>query len=165
MITITLKTLSVVIFFSVDSFIAVFLFDIDLFFLWHHKNTKQDHTKTHSVANSRYSVAKWLIFITVHKEYTSLVHHYDIKIFKELLKMKNIYAKAWICVGVMMLGIVILMSSLAFLGNKVMMNICLVLGAIAFLAGIILNFIIMSSLRFSHWQSIWIEMPSLRRRI
>ena len=45
--------------------------------------------------------------------------------------MKNIYAKAWICVGVMMLGIVILMSSLAFLGNKVMMNICLVLGAIA----------------------------------
>ena len=79
--------------------------------------------------------------------------------------MKNMYAKAWICVGVMMLGIVILMSSLAFLGNKVMMNICLVLGAIAFLAGIILNFIIMSSLRFSHWQSIWIEMPSLRRRI
>lgn len=56
--------------------------------------------------------------------------------------MKNMYAKAWICVGVMMLGIVILMSSLAFLGNKVMMNICLVLGAIAFLAGIILNFII-----------------------
>lgn len=56
--------------------------------------------------------------------------------------MKNIYAKAWICVGVMMLGIVILMSSLAFPGNKVMMNICLVLGAIAFLAGIILNFII-----------------------
>jgi hypothetical protein len=70
------------------------------------------------------------------------VHHYAIKIFKELLKMKNMYAKAWICVGVMMLGIVILMSSLAFLGNKVMMNICLVLGAIAFLAGIILNFII-----------------------
>ena len=32
MITITLKTLSVVIFFSVDSFISVFLFDIDLVF-------------------------------------------------------------------------------------------------------------------------------------
>lgn len=80
--------------------------------------------------------------VIVHKEYTSLVHYYTIKIFKELLKMKNIYAKAWICVGVMMLGIVVLMSSLAFLGNKIMLYICLVLGIITFLAGIILNFII-----------------------
>ncbi len=80
--------------------------------------------------------------VIVHKEYTSLVHYYTIKKFKELLKMKNIYAKAWICVGVMMLGIVVLMSSLAFLGNKIMLYICLVLGIITFLAGIILNFII-----------------------
>ena len=43
--------------------------------------------------------------------------------------MKNMYTKAWTCVGVMMLGIVILMSSLAFPGNKVMMNICLDCGS------------------------------------
>ncbi len=56
--------------------------------------------------------------------------------------MRNIYAKAWICVGVMMLGVVALMSSLAFLGNKVLMYIFIALGIAVFLAGIILHYVI-----------------------
>ena len=58
------------------------------------------------------------------------------------MKNLNIYAKAWICVGVMMLGVVLMMSSLAFLANKVMLYIFLVLGIVTFLAGIVLNYII-----------------------
>ena len=68
------------------------------------------------------------------------MYHYAIKIFKELFGMKNIYAKAWISVGVMLLGIVLLMCCMAFLGNKVMLYIFLALGIAVFLTGIILNY-------------------------
>ncbi len=55
--------------------------------------------------------------------------------------MKNPVAKAWICVGIMMLGVVIAMSSLAFLNNPFMLYLMLILGAGAFLTGIILHFV------------------------
>ena len=56
--------------------------------------------------------------------------------------MKNIYAKAWLCVGIMMLGVALLMVSMAFLANKVLMYLFLALGIATFVAGIILNYII-----------------------
>lgn len=70
------------------------------------------------------------------------MYNFAIKILKDMLKMKKIYAKAWICLGVMTLGVVFLMSSLAFLGNRIILYIFIAHGIAAFLAGIILHYTI-----------------------
>ena len=54
--------------------------------------------------------------------------------------MKSPVAKAWFCVGIMMLGVIIAMLSLAFLNNKVLSILIIVLGAGCFLSGIILHY-------------------------
>lgn len=54
--------------------------------------------------------------------------------------MKNIKARAWLCVGIMMTGVVIGMSSMAFLSNRFMSTLLLVLAAVCFLGGVILHF-------------------------
>ena len=56
--------------------------------------------------------------------------------------MKSPYAKAWACVGIMMLGIVIFMASMGFLGNQVLLYLFRVLGGIVFIGGIILHYAI-----------------------
>ncbi|MBP5491654.1 MAG: hypothetical protein J6Y08_02295 [Clostridiales bacterium] len=55
--------------------------------------------------------------------------------------MKSIYAKAWGCFGIMMLGAVSFMTSLAFLNNEVLLYLFLILGSVTFLAGIILHYV------------------------
>lgn len=54
--------------------------------------------------------------------------------------MKNMKARAWGCVGLMMLGVVFFMSSMAFINNDVMVFVMLLLGIASFLAGIILHY-------------------------
>ena len=56
--------------------------------------------------------------------------------------MRNPVAKAWICVGIMMLGVVLMMTSMAFLGNKVLLYLFLISGIAVFIAGIVLHFVI-----------------------
>lgn len=56
--------------------------------------------------------------------------------------MKNPVARAWCCVGMMMLGVIIGMSSMAFLDNKLILTLVLVLGIACFLAGIFLHFVL-----------------------
>jgi ABC-type maltose transport system permease subunit len=55
--------------------------------------------------------------------------------------MKNPVVRAWGCVGIMMLGVAIAMSSMAFLGNKTLLYLVLILGGATFLAGIILHYV------------------------
>lgn len=55
--------------------------------------------------------------------------------------MKNPVVRAWGCVGIMMLGVAIAMSSMAFLGNKTLLYLILILGGTTFLAGIILHYV------------------------
>lgn len=54
--------------------------------------------------------------------------------------MKNMVARAWCCVGLMMLGVIIAMSSMAFLSNKVIMTIILIVAIACFIGGVILHY-------------------------
>lgn len=56
--------------------------------------------------------------------------------------MKNMKIKAWGCVGIMMLGVLIGLSSIAFLGNDVMIVLIWILAIICFLTGMILHFVL-----------------------
>lgn len=56
--------------------------------------------------------------------------------------MKSPAAKAWCCVGVMMLGAALMMSSIAFINNDVMFKLMITLGVICFIGGVILHFVI-----------------------
>ena len=56
--------------------------------------------------------------------------------------MKNMAARAWLCVGIMMSGVIIGMSSLAFLDNQVIMTIITVLAGSFFVGGVILHYTI-----------------------
>ena len=53
---------------------------------------------------------------------------------------KNMVARAWGCVGLMMLGVIIGMSSMAFMHNQVMLVIVGILGFACFAGGIILHY-------------------------
>ena len=56
--------------------------------------------------------------------------------------MKNLIAKAWGCVGIMMTGVLIGMSSLYFLNNEVILHLLWVLAIVCFLTGMILHFVL-----------------------
>lgn len=56
--------------------------------------------------------------------------------------MKSPVAKAWCCVGIMMLGVALLMTSMAFLNNNVLLYLFLFLGAIVFIGGVVLHYVI-----------------------
>ena len=53
---------------------------------------------------------------------------------------KNMVARAWGCVGLMMLGVIIGMSSMAFMHNQVMLVIVGILAFACFTGGIILHY-------------------------
>ena len=53
---------------------------------------------------------------------------------------KNMVARAWGCVGLMMLGVIIGMSSMAFMNNQVMLVIVGILAFACFVGGIILHY-------------------------
>ena len=53
---------------------------------------------------------------------------------------KNMVARAWGCVGLMMLGVIIGMSSMAFMNNQVMLVIVGILAFACFAGGIILHY-------------------------
>lgn len=53
---------------------------------------------------------------------------------------KNMVARAWGCVGLMMLGVIIGMSSMAFMHNQVMLVIVGILAFACFVGGIILHY-------------------------
>ena len=53
---------------------------------------------------------------------------------------KNMVARAWGCVGLMMLGVIIGMSSMAFMNNQVMLVIVGILAFTCFVGGIILHY-------------------------
>ena len=53
---------------------------------------------------------------------------------------KNMVARAWGCVGLMMLGVIIGMSSMAFMNNQVMLVIVGILAFACFTGGIILHY-------------------------
>ena len=52
----------------------------------------------------------------------------------------NMVARAWGCVGLMMLGVIIGMSSMAFMHNQVMLVIVGILAFACFTGGIILHY-------------------------
>lgn len=54
--------------------------------------------------------------------------------------MKNPVVMAWCCVGLMMLGVGVMMTSLAFLNNMTMAYLFMILGGIIFVGGIILHY-------------------------
>ena len=54
--------------------------------------------------------------------------------------MKNPVVKAWCCVGVMMLGVALFMTSMAFVGNEVLMYLFIILGLMVFAGGVILHY-------------------------
>ena len=54
--------------------------------------------------------------------------------------MKSPFAKAWGCVGIMMIGVVLMMSSLAFLNNEALMYLFLFLGVAGIIAGVVLHY-------------------------
>ena len=54
--------------------------------------------------------------------------------------MKNPVVRAWGCVGIMMLGVAAMMSSMAFLGNNVMCYLMIFLGVALLIGGAILHF-------------------------
>ena len=56
--------------------------------------------------------------------------------------MRNMTARAWVCVGVMMLGVGLMMTAMAFLNNEALMYLFGILGIAVFIGGIILNFAI-----------------------
>ena len=56
--------------------------------------------------------------------------------------MKNMAGRAWLCVGIMMSGVILGMSSLAFLDNQVIMTIIGILAFLCFLGGVILHYAI-----------------------
>ena len=56
--------------------------------------------------------------------------------------MRNMTARAWVCVGVMMLGVGLMMTAMAFLNNEALMTLFGILGIAVFIGGIILNFVI-----------------------
>ena len=49
-------------------------------------------------------------------------------------------AKAWCCVGIMMLGVALMMASMAFIDNSAMMTLFIILGIACFLGGVILHY-------------------------
>ncbi len=53
--------------------------------------------------------------------------------------MKNPIVKAWICVGIMLLGPVVILVSLAFLNTPVIMRLLWVAGGLIFVAGMYLH--------------------------
>ena len=53
---------------------------------------------------------------------------------------KNMVARAWGCVGLMMLGVIIGMSSMVFMHNQVMLVIVGILAFSCFVGGIILHY-------------------------
>lgn len=53
---------------------------------------------------------------------------------------KNMVARAWCCVGLMMLGVIIAMSSMAFLSNRVIVTIILIVAILCFIGGVILHY-------------------------
>lgn len=71
-----------------------------------------------------------------------MVHHYTIMISEGVIKMKNPVAKAWLCVGIMMSGVALMMASMAFLGNKILLYLLLILGIMVFIGGIVLHYAI-----------------------
>ena len=56
--------------------------------------------------------------------------------------MKNPYVKAWLCVGIMMLGVVLMMTSMAFINSRALVYLFIILGIAVFAAGVILHFVI-----------------------
>lgn len=56
--------------------------------------------------------------------------------------MKNMTGRAWLCVGIMMSGVFLGMSSMAFLDNQVIMTIIGILAFSCFLGGVILHYAI-----------------------
>ena len=64
--------------------------------------------------------------------------------------MRNPVAKAWICVGIMMLGVVLMMTSMAFLGNKVLLYLFLISGIAVFIAGIVLHLLLLAVFKYGN---------------
>lgn len=54
--------------------------------------------------------------------------------------MKNMVARAWCCVGLMMLGVILGMSMMAFYGNKVLLVIVGILAVSCLIGGVILHY-------------------------
>ncbi|MBR6987105.1 MAG: hypothetical protein IKH82_03440 [Clostridiales bacterium] len=56
--------------------------------------------------------------------------------------MRNPVAKAWCCVGIMMLGVVLMMTSLAFLNTPALMYLFMIIGIAVFIGGVVLHYVI-----------------------
>lgn len=56
--------------------------------------------------------------------------------------MRRPAAKAWLCVGIMMSGVALMMTSMAFLNNKVLLYLFLIFGIAVFIGGLILHYVI-----------------------
>ena len=56
--------------------------------------------------------------------------------------MRNPVAKAWCCVGIMMLGVGLMMTSLAFLKTPALVYLFLFIGIAVFIGGIVLHYAI-----------------------
>ncbi len=56
--------------------------------------------------------------------------------------MRNPAARAWLCVGIMMSGVVLMMTSMAFLNSIAFLYLFLILGIAVFIGGIILHYVI-----------------------
>ena len=56
--------------------------------------------------------------------------------------MRNPVAKAWLCVGVILSGIPLMMVSMSFLDNDVLFKVFMILGIAVFIGGVILHYAI-----------------------
>ena len=55
-------------------------------------------------------------------------------------KMKNPVAKAWGCVGIMMLGVALFMTSMAFINDETLMYLFIFLGVAVVISGVVLHY-------------------------